>query len=231
MDVHSEPAFSLACDRGIVVSGDEDPGRAADFLAHAIARQPANLRRHVQRINLCFKHSDQSALGAALLDLFIGLGANGRPLRERLLKKCDAVLDPAIHAFLQQHLSTGLAATDALPDMADSMLSKGITGDATAIIVAAGENPSDRDYVAEAQSYIEYDQLELAQSTLEEGILQQPGQLQLHQDLLELYQYTDDRDAFRATLRELQRLHSPFIEMWREETVFTGRRGGTDGPR
>ena len=226
MEAHSEPAFTIACDHGITVSDGEDRERAADFLAHAIARQPADLRRHVQRIHLHLENRRPQALSAALLDLFIGLGGNGRPLRERLLNKSASVLDPADHAFLQQHLSTGLAANDALPDLAESMLSKGITGNAPAIISAAVGNQSERDYIAESQSYIEYGQLELAKSTLEEGILRQPDQLQLHQDLLEFYQYTDDRDAFRATLQQLQRLNNPFAGLWDEDTVFAERGRG-----
>jgi len=229
-----EPAFSVAGDQSLLLDFHGDSQCAVDFLAHAVARSPADLRRHVQRVYLLRGQRQAPALAGALFDLFIGLGDKGRPLRERLLNSCAGILDEELYAFLQLRLDSGLGGGDVMPEVADAMLAAGIAGDLPAIIVAgAGADASDgdsgggdRDYLADAQSYIEYGQLDLAKQALEEGVLRLPGELGLHQELLEFYQYTNDRDGFFSTLKALHALNNPFAELWNEETVFANREPG-----
>jgi len=234
LDAHYEPAFTLADEHSLFVDGGDNADGAADFLAHAIARNPVDLRCHVQRIFLLRQQRQPAALAGALLDLFISLGSRGRPLRERLLNASVASLDPASAGFLRERLSSGLSATSALPDEADAMLAAGIRGDTPVVVngVSAAGQPEksalDRDYLAEAQSFIEYGQLDLARKSLETGVTLLPEQRQMHQDLLELYQHTDDRDGFRRTQQRLNDMNNPFAELWQEQIVFSRREADGD---
>jgi len=235
LEVLCEPAFGVACDQSLRVDDFHDHQCAADFLAHAVARRPADLRRHVQRVYLLQRPADAQALAGALFDLFISLGGMGRPLRERMLNTSSGILDEDLHAFLQLRLDVGLSRADVMPEVADAMLASGIGGNLPAVILSGGNgrgsseeggDHADRDYLAEAQSFIEYGQLDEARQTLEEGVLLMPAEQPLQQELLEFYQYTNDRDGFFSTRQRLEALNNPFAELWNEETVFAKREPG-----
>jgi hypothetical protein len=230
LEYQREPVFDVPGDTRLLIeagtgtgayAGDEAVG---DFLAHAIARNPANLRAHTQRIYLHRRRGDRVELIGALIDLFIGLGSRGQALRVRLLRECRSLLDESAYRHLAVAIRTGVAATDPLPPAQTSLLSKGVDGCAVVVrgsgaagtAVASGE----RDFLAEAESHIEYGQLDEAKETLEQGIAIHPDDERLHKDLLEVYRYTDDHEAFTAMRANLQAQGNPYLGLWREQQVF-----------
>jgi len=202
-------------------AGDEAVG---DFLAHAIARNPANLRAHTQRIYLHRRRGDHVEVLGALIDLFIGLGRRGQALRVRLLRECGSLLDESDYRQLAAGISSGVTATDPLPPTRTSLLSKGLEGCATVVrdpgAVGTPTIGGERDFLAEAESHIEYGQLDEAKETLEQGLAIHPDDERLHKDLLEVYRYTDDHEAFAAMRASLQAQGNPQLGLWREQRVF-----------
>lgn len=224
MEYPVEPAFTQTTDSPLFPDRGPQSEATAQFLAHAIARNPADLRSHVQRLHLHRVLDDRPRMLAALLDLFISLKDKGLPLRRRLLDQVRPLLDAADARYFHRRLEQGVCATDPMPQVPETLLSKGVIG-CTEILHASRQRGSDdRDYLAEARSFMEYGELALALQTLEEAIIRNPIQRALHTDLLEIYQYTEDRQKFREMVERLRRLANPYPEMWREEVVFATRR-------
>lgn len=223
MDFHREPGFSIPGDSRLLLDVDKDANAAADFLAHAIVRNPSDLRAHVQRIYLHLRTEQRDGILAALTDLFISLGGKGVQLRTRLLAQCRHLLDQTAHQFLHDHLHSGIGALDALPPAPGAMLPKGVSGTARLITTERDSEQGERDYLEEARSFVEYGELDMAKQTLTEGILLHPGDEALHDDLLELFQYTDDREGFQATVSALQAIHNPYPDKWIEDAVLKAR--------
>ena len=228
MDYQREPVFDVPGDTRLVIeaesgayAGDEAIG---DFLAHAIARDPANLRAHTQRIYLHRRRGDRAELLGALIDLFIGLGSRGQALRIRLLRECGSLIGESVYRRLAAAISTGVTAADPLPATRTSLLSKGLEGQAIVVhdpgAAQATAVAGDRDFLAEAESHIEYGQLDEAKETLEQGLAIHPEDQRLHKDLLEVYRYTDDREAFTVMRANLQAQRNPHLGLWQEQRVF-----------
>ncbi len=98
-------------------------------LEAAIRRQPLDLHRHVQRINLLLTEPERAALEAALVDLFIAVGYRGIALKTRMLDEARPHLDPDSLAFFEQNIFKGLTPDDpAIGDVNGSVLSQGFTG-------------------------------------------------------------------------------------------------------
>lgn len=223
-----EAAFRVPDERALLVDAGDGGEAIGDYLAHAVARNPGDLRSHVQRVYLHLRGDDRQALSGALLDLYIGLGEKGRPLRARLLKECSAKIEDTLCEFLQAHIEQGIGRFEATPEIADAMLARGVSSGRVVIQASGSAAEVRRDYLAEAESHIECGQLDLARETLEEGIVIDPRQRRLHLNLLEVYRYTGNRSAFRDMKKRLQELQNPFSDLWMEELVFVGSEAGVD---
>jgi hypothetical protein len=82
------------------------------LLAGEIGRKPANLHLHIQRISLWHGLGDDAATAAAVIDLWIVLGALGQELRTRMLRQHYAALDKLdLGLYLSEHLQQASIAT------------------------------------------------------------------------------------------------------------------------
>jgi hypothetical protein len=205
-----EPAFGLGGRRDVRLTPRWSPGRAAEFLAHAIVRDPGNLAAHVQRIALAAGARDGVLAYGALLDLFVALGARGADLRARMLRASERLLAPAERTYLEGRLEAGVAATDPHPPTAASMLSRGITGTLDAVARAAEGAGAPRDPLLDARDYVNEGNLAAARATLEAALDANPARPDLAGELLDLYRHTHNVSALRAMKARLgARLHAP----------------------
>jgi tetratricopeptide (TPR) repeat protein len=193
-----------------------------EHLARAVARNPRDLRSHARRIYACRRHRDKECLTGALLDLFIGLGDKGLALRRRLLSETAFLLDRELRGFFVEHLEPGLDARDALPSARMCLHGKGYEGDRH-LLEETGAGPATevgealrRDLFREARDAMEYGQVDLARTLLEEAILLEPKRPEIHHDLLEIYRYTKDRKRLITMREQLESIDNPFPEHWEE---------------
>jgi Tfp pilus assembly protein FimV len=189
----------------------------ANHLAHQITKNPHDLRSHVQRISVFIKHKQASHTYSALVDLFLVLGENGLPLRKRMLASARNLLTDSEFTALKQSILSGLNTEAGNPAARKSLLSKGLTNAHREFIQKISVDTYEvMTPIEEAMSYIEHGQIEQAQSTLQKAIIETPHQLDLHYDLLEIYQKTGDKDQFFTSYKHLLEQAIVLPPRWRE---------------
>ena len=209
-----DPAFGLSASRALSIDAGAWGKRALDHFAHLVWTSPADLRAHVQRINLCVAQADADAVYGALLDLFLVLGAKGTALRERMHQFAAPALSPEIRELFQDYLARGITETDVLPTAAASVLSRGLRGTTRFIDRVGADAEAARDPLDEANECLEYGQVDAARCILEAAVLAEPARVELHNDLLEIYQRTKDRENFLDMHRKLSAGHNPLADSW-----------------
>jgi len=168
----------------------------ADWFSHAVARNPANLRRHVQRIvYLC----EQKAAGVAnaLADMFLVLGRSGYPLRQRMLRYASPLLSHACRDWFQERLADGRAAHVGLPEGCVPLLGSGATGVTRLLELGDDSEPSSSseaasDLLESVSEHLLQGQLGAACDLLEDGIRAEPDNLALQHELAKIIAYRND---------------------------------------
>ncbi len=181
------------------------PGLEMPYLRHLeqrIVRNPRDLLSHVRRVYLASALGTDSRIAGALTDLFLVLGRDGRRLRRRLLDLTKDQLGPAHRQFFEASLDSGLEANEAMSDMPESRLSKGLLG--TTSIVSRADDASDfDDPVQLALESISRGHDDLAQAVLEGALETDPGNMPVSEALLTLYAGRGMRDDFKKTYTAL----------------------------
>jgi len=180
---------------------------AASFLAQRISRAPHELLLHVQRIRLQCRRCDADAIYGAMLDLFIVLGAEGLPLRRRLLKGVGALLHEQQRKVLIAGLRRAIQATDPVPPSVHSRLSGGLSG--TVQLVEQRQPSCGRhsvDTVIEARELLDCGQIDIARRLLEQSLQQAPQRAELSRELLAIHRHTRNR-------RDFQRLYAQRLDL------------------
>jgi hypothetical protein len=214
VDPQLEPAFLTAYKGKLHLDAGGWVDKAKAYYTHAIARTPAALLMHVQRICLYVETADPAILDA-LIDLFLVLGNRGTALRKRMLVLARPILSNRDFQALHQQLM------DDEPDPAflqarssGAVLSRGITGTSHLIIKRMQAEPTEEDPLDSARQQIEIGQIELAQKTLESAILVDPARLDLHHALLEIYRHARDWKQVDRFWRALQGRENPARVEW-----------------
>lgn len=193
-DVH----FSIAGDRGLVLKRLDDLGSGARYLGYRIVDKPNDLRAHVQRILLYLGLNDEPGVRGSLIDLFIALGDKGSALKQRMLGFAAPALSRTAVAFMRKNIDKGFQPWDnAIASTRTSLLSMGYIGVRQLVLVrqkagitAGPETRANPEHpLAQAQSQLEYGQLEHAVATLEEALRNDPTDKDVADLLDELYQH------------------------------------------
>ena len=71
-----------------------------------------------------------------------------------------------------------------------------------------------------ARDYIEYSQLDEAKHVLEMAILEQPERLEIHYELLTLYQSMRDSAGFNQMLIQLTHAGIDLIDEWTQLNIY-----------
>jgi len=223
-----EPAF-IVPEFSALTDLSDVRGKNAAYLSHCVSRNPQDLKSHVQRISLHLNLQNADAAWGALIDVFLVLQANGKALKQRLLDSAHKLLGDRRHMFLHGRLESGLSSKDRSPESIHSVLSAGSIESLQLIGRADGNSIQARDPLTEAQEYLEYGQIEEAQTILQAAIRREPSRAELHYELLTIYRGTRDEDAFASMHGSLVPGENPVPEAWIELARYLAERGQDDG--
>lgn len=197
--------------------------KATDYLDHAITRSSTDLKSHVQRVYLQIEKQDIDGSFGALLDLFVSLNQQGRPLRQRMLEAARNVLSESHYAFLESRLDRGIVRTDSVPSSHTSLLTQYFSGTNQLVTKQLAPSQSYGDPLDEARDYIEYGQIDEAITVLESAIVKAPDRTEIHLDLLEIYKRTNACKPFQEMWHRLDSSNNPVTDAWQELAVFFGQ--------
>jgi len=197
-----------------------DVQTAAEHFAHRIARSPLDLRNHIQRIYLYIKSKNSAGIYSALLDLFTALQDNGQALRERMLKSAESLLSPSQLEALSLTIESGLTTSEEMPLAEMSILAKGFHTGIRLVEKEAESTSQSWSPIEEANSYLEYGQIDEACDTLESAVLKTPSEQALHMELLEIYKKTNNEARFNNMIEQLNGLEMNLPDDWVELAKF-----------
>ncbi len=188
--------------------------RAFEYLTHVVSKTPQDLSAHLRRISAAHRMKCDEVLYGSLLDLFIVLDKRGFSLRQRLLNRFEPSLRPEQQACMRQSLLFGAQAAKSIPHCYSSVFNKGLVGNPQLVVKTGRQADADFDIFDELHDLIDSGFLEEARQILERAVMQKPDNEALNRELLELYRYTKNRDAFFATYERLQGLPLALKDQW-----------------
>ena len=149
-----------------------DPDAAWQFYSSSIKRFPGNLSLHTHRVFFAMTYKDGAFLAGALHDLFYVLKDAGEALRIRLLKASRPILGEHETAYFAKWIKTKVKKQMEYRWIAGSVMSEGLLGpDQDLITIEKTTLPSATlSPLEEAQSCIEYGQLDIAQTILQDAL-------------------------------------------------------------
>lgn len=198
-------------------------GELLDSLASRVAQKPTCLLTHVQRIYYCYQARLDAQLYAALVDFLIILNRRGLAISRRMVTGTKSALNAEQFASLVTYLQAPKTGHQSLPGNRYSIFSSGIIGTTQLVKVTEDKNQIHVDALSLARDFIEYSQLTEAQAVLESAILAEPDRLELHAELLELYQSTRNAGGFKQMLRQLTDAGRDVPDAWQQlSTYFKG---------
>ncbi|WP_298608101.1 hypothetical protein [uncultured Thiothrix sp.] len=199
-------AFRMPDEKNLRLSPTYDALQTWRFLSHQIRRYPLDLRAHVQRILLTHTEGLTDRMEGSLMDLYLALGKEaGIMLKDRMLEQCTPYLSMEAVQFFKE------LQTESTQQGLDREWRLGS-------VLATGENQVHRPLITverqveisrynsileEAQACLEYGQIDIAQELLEKEILAGSNDPALEQELLNIYQYTRNKDKLTQLTAEL----------------------------
>jgi len=193
-------------------------------LVFRIARKPKHLISHVQRIYYCFHTNLNEQLFAAIADFLFVLNKRGQAISWRILIGAKSRLNTDQFDVLKNYLKDEYADVNLLSGNRYSIFTRGLLGVNDMVKPFKKPDQPVYDPLELARDHIEYSQLEEAKQVLEEAILEQPTRLDIHHELLVLYQSTRDSAGFNQMLSELTQLGVDMIDEWAQlDNYFKGR--------
>lgn len=211
-----EPAFFMASDISLYPKTPCSIVVITQYLTYQIIKSPNDFRSHIQRIYLLIQQRNTAALYGAIFDLFLVLGSNGLALRQRMLFNAQSLLAELDFNALQQTLESGLTSNIAISKPARAVISKGLSVNQLFIDKVDSVNKTSSDAVDDASSYLEYGQLDQAREVLEEAVISTPRKLELHHDLLAIFQTTRDSKQFIVFYERLLEMDIALPSLWKE---------------
>lgn len=216
----ADPVFLIARWRGLSPPPRVSPSRFEDYLAHAVARYPGDLKAHTRRIYYYARVGNGAGVFGALLDLFLVLGSRGVALRRRLFDSARRYLTADQRALFVAHYLRGIDRSEPLPATSYSILGNFFSGTLRLVNSSARTAPSGclgiRDPLAQARDLWSYGQQEQARYLLENLLLASPLREDVNEELLNLYVRTADREAFRRMVKRLNDRRTALPEAWKE---------------
>ena len=212
-----EILFSVATNPKLAINLKQRNGLAIEFFEHRVAREPTDLRSHVQRVYLYSRMKNADGLYGALVDLFIALNSKGYLIRKRMLSHAEYLLNAEQFQALTRKLESGLRASDAMPLSSSSVLSRGLIGINNFISFITNDDSAisqHADVVEEAEELLDAGQIDEARIILEQAILEEPWRKDLHDDLLEIYLATRDLEHCDAMYEKLSDKFIPDHYAW-----------------
>lgn len=210
-------AFSMPDEKNLRVSSQYDPLPAWRFLSHQVRRSPLDLRAHVQRILLTHQASLTDRMEGSLMDLYLALGNEaGSMLKERMLEQCAAYLSPEAMQFFKQLKTIGENQGLEREWRLGSVLATGENNTSHPLIRVERQIEASRysSVLEEVQACLEYGQIDIAQELLEQEMLAGHNDPAIEQELLNIYQYTRNKDKLTQLTAQLVAVGLEPSETW-----------------
>ncbi len=183
-----------------------------------LLRTPERLESHLQRIYLCYQCNMQQPLYAALIDLLWILDGKGHGLARRMIKATHALLSKQQKKVIKNYFKH--QNKDSLPANKYTVCTSGRFNHCRII----GQQNVETSHVVEplrlARDFIEYSQLEQALNTLENAIYENPKDVEIVSELIELLKVTDDKQAFNKIDAELKNQEIHTLNEWQTLADF-----------
>lgn len=213
-------AFSLPAERQLRLPSHYTALAAWRFLSYHISRYRQDLRAHTQRILLAQREPELSErLAGSLQDLFIALGMAGQQLKSHLLELVAAQLREEDKQFFQQCLLNPEQSQAITAWRTGSVLTLQQPAPALKLVtversqaVAGYANIMD-----EVFACLEYGQIDTARELLEAQVLAGNSDALMEQELLNIYQYTRDKDALAKMLSHMHAMGREIPAIWLEK--------------
>ncbi|MGY6277120.1 tetratricopeptide repeat protein [Methylomonas sp. MgM2] len=216
-DSQTEPSPDAFLDNEPLLFGNESNPRERNLnvLSSKVSRKPRDLMAHLKRIFFCYQNALAEPLYASILDFLIVLNGKGREISLRVIHGSRSQL----HSYRTSEIKRALSNPHQAPGNRYSLFTSGISGTTHLIEISQGSEEQ-HDYLALANDFIEFSQLEEAMSVLEQGLDRYPERQDLQAALLELYKSTDSRDRFRKAYKAIKAESAPLIDDWRRLADF-----------
>ncbi len=193
----SDPAFGLDEAKNLLPNKKFNTPSGRRHLATRIARDHSDIQAHVQRIYLYLDSRDsEEMIFGALIDLFLALGSKGHELREAVLKLARPQLHEKDYHFLVQRLKNGLQRMDVLPVSEDSVLDRALIGRRYLVVRQRTKAQVVTDAVDIALMHLEDGDIKGARDVLESALLNDPSNVAVEAELLEIYRRSRDDAGF-----------------------------------
>jgi hypothetical protein len=182
------------------------------YLSQHVKRYPLDLRAQVQRILM---NQDQDQLAGTLQDCFIALKDKGLNLRRELFEISKAKLSDENQSYFSSWLENDYASAYDDRYLQGSVLATGLTGKSEPLLVQQQrESTSYASYYQEAIDCLDYGQLEKAQELLEQELLNPDGDPRTEEELLRVYDYTNDMESKNRLKAVLESQGRELREEW-----------------
>lgn len=193
-----EPGFYLGLNKDRKLPAGINPAHVLNSFEYRLKNNPKDLSSHLQRIQFSASDKNRSELFAAICDLFIVLGKQGLPLRQRLFDTCSKALDQKQIALLKAHLTEKRLSADneALPDNCHFKKTSLKVVEQTEC--ANPETEGSEDILLIAESYIENSQFDTALEYMHEHLEQGSKNKALTLKLISLYKALNCADKFHS---------------------------------
>lgn len=211
--------FRLAADRQLRIHQNYEPVAAWRFLSHHIRRYPQDLRAHTQRILLAQQEPLRNRLGGSLQDVFIALGSSGSLLREHLFGLVQSDLSEADQAIFQQWLREPADNGMKQRWREGSVLASGQEA-AAARLLDMERTQANAEYsnvMEEVIACLEYGQIDTARELLETEVLADRADEAMEQELVNIYQYTRNKEGLNGMVRHMQEAGREISALWQEK--------------
>lgn len=208
-------SFKLALEKRLQLHdahNDLEPAAIWRHYGYHIGRYPQDLRAHVQRLLTGINAGFSDSLEGALQDLFLCVGDNGFSLREKMYNLVQPHLSEESSEFFASWLSSGKPQN--VQWRSGSILTDSFGGLDKLVTVEQDQAEANLTIMDEIQAYLEYGQIDAAQSLLEKELEKSPSDLQLAQELLNIYLYTRDKNALQNMTNTLHNAGVELSEDW-----------------
>ncbi len=216
-DIQQNKLFALTNDGRLSFDRYYDVADAKRRLARYVARYPLDLKAHTQRIVLAIDCEDRQSIPGCLRDLFIALGDKGKTLRSHLYRLASPYLTVKDRNDFEEWLEQGDAFGQKERWVSGSILSSDVQGLPLVVQLKSDEivaTPGYDNILEEARSCLEYGQIDEARILLEHALLMKLGDVEVEDELLNVYYYTQDAGSLNKMSYRIVDAGGTLSEAW-----------------
>ena len=193
--------------------------RYLDQLNRKITRNPRDLLAHTQRINLFFVQKENPAFFGAVIDLLIALGPKGIDLKKSILTPTYGLLNKEQQQYIHAHLHSGISRLEAVPSRYARLTPK-LSSDTQKYNSDKSHREEGDQILRKARYKLAMDHVDEAQTLLESALSDDPGDMEIACELLELYRQYEKVDAFWTMTKRLSGQSLAAEQQWEDTANY-----------